>query len=145
LTISTALVALLVAQQKAGRAMLVGKDKVEAAWSKGGGVVINYGDLTATPDFSIAAGRRDKPGMPEWHERDTEVMYIVEGAATIVTGGTLENAKETRPGQKSGSSITGGETHRVTKGDVLAIPAQTPHWFKEVPGPISYYVSRAQK
>jgi quercetin dioxygenase-like cupin family protein len=145
LAAAATMAAWLTAQAKPASAMFVGKDRFEAAWSKGGAVVLNYGDMAATPDFSIAAGRRDKPGVPEWHERDHEVMYIVEGEATIVTGGTMVGAKETRPGQRSGTSITGGTTHKLTKGDALAIPAQTPHWFKEVPSSVNYYVSRVQK
>jgi len=145
LTVSTVLAGSMVLQGQGSPAKFVGKDKLEAAWAKGGAVVLDYGDIPGSADFSIAGGRRDKAGVPEWHQRDTEVMYFVDGAATIVTGGTMENAKETRPGHKSGSSITGGQTHRVGKGDALAIPAQTPHWFKEVPSSITYYVSRVQK
>jgi mannose-6-phosphate isomerase-like protein (cupin superfamily) len=144
-TAATVLTVSMAVQSQGSSAMYVGKDKIEAAFLKGGAVVLDYGAIPGAPDFSIAGGHRDKAGVPEWHQRDTEVMYFVEGTATIVTGGTLEGAKETRPGHKSGGTIKGGQTHRMAKGDALAIPAQTPHWFKEVSSPVSYYVSRVQK
>ncbi len=57
-----------------------------------------------------------------------------------VTGGTMAGGKTSAPGQMLGSSTEGGVTHRLTKGDVIVVPAGLPHWFKEVPAPISYFV-----
>ena len=57
-----------------------------------------------------------------------------------MTGGTLVGAHETAPDQTRAPSVQGGETHHLTKGDVITIPAKTPHWFKEVPSKtIAYY------
>jgi quercetin dioxygenase-like cupin family protein len=57
-----------------------------------------------------------------------------------VTGGTLVNPRQTAPDQTRASSVTGGEAHHLSKGDVITIPAKTPHWFKEVPTQtIAYY------
>jgi quercetin dioxygenase-like cupin family protein len=50
-----------------------------------------------------------------------------------------------RPGQQVGTSIEGGETHHLAKGDVIVVPAGMPHWFKEVPSTISYYVVKVVK
>ena len=67
-------------------------------------------------------------------------FYVVDGEATIVTGGTMVDAKQTSPDQRRGSSIQGGQTYHLTKGDVITIPAKTPHWWKEVPTQtIAYY------
>ena len=63
----------------------------------------------------------------------------------IVTGGKMVGGKTTRPGQLLGTDIQGGQTHRLTKGDVIVIPAGTPHWFKEVPQSVSYYVVKVIK
>ena len=59
--------------------------------------------------------------------KGTEVHYIIEGAATVVTGGTLVDR-----------TIQGGVTQHVAKGDVLVIPAGTPHWYKDVEGTVTY-------
>ena len=61
------------------------------------------------------------------------MFIIVEGEATFVTGGTLVGSRETAEGQRRAQGVQGGETHHLTKGDVITIPAKTPHWFKEVP------------
>ena len=74
------------------------------------------------------------------HDTTNHVFIIVEGEATLVTGGTLIGAKQTAPGQVRASDVTGGQTYHLTKGDVITIPAKTPHWFKEVPTKtVAYY------
>jgi mannose-6-phosphate isomerase-like protein (cupin superfamily) len=68
--------------------------------------------------------------------KGTEVHYIIDGAATVVTGGTLvRSAGAAGPGNVA---IAGGESRRVTKGDVIVIPAGTPHWYKDVEGSVTY-------
>ena len=79
------------------------------------------------------------------HEKETDVFYVTEGEATFVTGGSMTGGKVTEPGQLRGSTIQGGESHHLTKGDVMVIPAGTPHWFREVPKSISYYVVKVLK
>ena len=68
------------------------------------------------------------------HPDGTEVHHIIEGAAILVTGGTIA-----RPAGAGGTAtIEGGESRRVTKGDVILVPAGTPHWYKDLEGPITY-------
>lgn len=81
------------------------------------------------------------------HERATETYYFLHGSGTIVTGGSLGTPKPTdltRLG--AGSSLTGtrqgGESRRVGPGDIVIIPAGTPHSFSELDAPISYLVFR---
>jgi len=93
--------------------------------------------------FKVDAGRRTEPGLAEIHASDTDVIYVVEGAATVVTGGTVTEARGTAPGELRGKAIEGGETRRIARGDVLVIPAGTPHWFKTVEGPLLYYVVKS--
>jgi glc operon protein GlcG len=76
----------------------------------------------------------------EVHDKETDIFYVTDGEATIVTGGTMAGGKMTKPGQWLGTSIDGGETRHLSKGDVMVIPAGTPHWFKEVPKEINYLV-----
>jgi mannose-6-phosphate isomerase-like protein (cupin superfamily) len=74
------------------------------------------------------------------HEKTNHVFIIVEGEATFVTGGTPVDARQTAPDQRRAASVQGGQTYHLTKGDVITIPAKTPHWFKEVPTKtIAYY------
>lgn len=81
------------------------------------------------------------------HNSATEAYYIVKGSGTLVTGGTLGDAKPidlTRVNAGMGLQGTrqGGESRRVNPGDIILIPAGTPHSFSELDGPISYLVFR---
>jgi len=75
----------------------------------------------------------------------TDVIYVVEGEAAFVTGGTMIGGKVTKAGQSLGTDIKGGDSHHLGKGDVIVVPAGVPHWFKEVPRPVSYYVVKVLK
>ena len=61
------------------------------------------------------------------HEKDAELMVVLEGAGTITTGGTLVDEKRTNPANLSGSGITGGTVQALKKGDVLIVPEKVPH------------------
>src|SRR4051812_8424370 len=107
-------------------------DKVSETMTKGGSIINDHG-------LVVLANRRGA-GEVEVHEKTNHVFIIVEGEATLVTGGTLVDARETAPGQRRAPSVQGGDVHHLTKGDVITIPAKTPHWFKEVPTQtIAYY------
>jgi len=107
-------------------------DKVAAVMAKGGAIIED-------PGLRILAQRRGS-GEVEVHETTNHVFIIVEGEATMVTGGTLVGARNTAPGQIRASDVQGGQVHHLTKGDVITIPAKTPHWFKEVPTKtVAYY------
>ncbi len=118
--------------------VFVDHEKVAAALAKGGGLV------TAS-DVLVSGSHREKPGQVEVHDKEMDVIYMVDGTATFVTGGKMVGGKNTRPDQWLGTDITGGTTQKLVKGDVIVVPAGTPHWFKEVPGPISYYVVKVIK
>ncbi len=81
--------------------------------------------------------------MAEIHTKDADIVYVLEGTATLVTGGTAVDAKVTEPDELRGSSISGGEAHPLQKGDVIIVPAGVPHWFKEVSNPFLYYVVKS--
>ena len=95
-------------------------------------------------NYKIDASHRDEPGIVEIHTRDTDLIYMLEGTATLVTGGTVIDAKTIEPEEIRGRESKGGESRTVTKGDVVVIPNGTPHWFKEVKGPINYYVVKVR-
>ena len=102
--------------------------------------VAKGGSLATAPNLSITVAHRAEPGMVEVHDKETDTFYVLDGSATIVTGGTMVGGTDTGPGQHRGSDITGGQAQRLAKGDVMVIPAGVPHWFKEVPSSIDYYV-----
>jgi mannose-6-phosphate isomerase-like protein (cupin superfamily) len=116
----------------------VAADKVAATLAKGG-------SLAAAPGLTVSGNHREGPGQVEVHDTETDIFYIVEGAATIVTGGTMVGGKQTGPGQHRGTDVNGGETRRLQKGDVMVIPAGTPHWFKEVSPTINYLTIKVIK
>ena len=103
-----------------------------------------HGDtLLATPEFKVAASRRDGPGEAEVHVRDTDIFYVLAGSAVVVTGGEVVAPATVAPGELRGSSIRGGVEQRIASGDVLTIERGVPHWFREVAAPFTYYVVKS--
>ena len=100
--------------------------------------------LATGPGFSVNASRRDGPGEAELHVTDTDIFYVLEGSATVVTGGQIVAAHEVSPGEVRGSAIEGGTANQISKGDVLTIPDGVPHWFKEVGGTFLYYTIKVR-
>jgi mannose-6-phosphate isomerase-like protein (cupin superfamily) len=98
------------------------------------------GPLFETTAYQIHTSRRDAPGMVEVHARETDIMYILDGTATIVTGGTVVGGKTVSPGETRGENLRGGNAQTLTKGDVFVVPNGVPHWFRDVPSSIQYYV-----
>jgi mannose-6-phosphate isomerase-like protein (cupin superfamily) len=107
--------------------------------------VAKGGTLVRASDLTVLISHRAGPGEVEVHDKETDTFYVMDGSATLVTGGTMVGGRVTAPNQHRGKSMTGGETHHLTKGDVIVIPAGTPHWFKEVPRSIDYYVVKVLK
>ncbi|MBI4527818.1 MAG: heme-binding protein [Deltaproteobacteria bacterium] len=100
--------------------------------------------LLEIANYKVHASHREGAGMVEVHTRDTDIIYMLEGTATLVTGGTLVDGRNIEPEEIRGKEIRGGETRRITKGDVIIVPNGVPHWFKEVQGPINYYVVKVR-
>jgi glc operon protein GlcG len=94
--------------------------------------------------YMVHTSRRDKPGLAEIHALDTDIIYVLQGNATFVTGGTAVDAKQTEPNEKRGSRIEGGITRQLSKGQVIIVPNNTPHWFKEVNGELLYYTIKVR-
>ena len=95
-------------------------------------------------NYMVHTSRRDKPGLAEIHTLDTDIIYVMEGTATIVTGGTAVEAKEIAPNEIRGSRIEGGVTRQLSKGQVIIVPNNTAHWFKEVNGEFLYYTIKVR-
>jgi len=112
-------------------------DKVSAAFAKGM-------PLIEVGGYKIHASRREGPGAVEVHTRDTDIVYVLDGTATLVLGGEMAGGKTIAPEEIRGTSIRNGQVRTIVKGDVLVIPNNTPHWFQKVPGPMTYYVVKVR-
>ena len=91
--------------------------------------------IANTDQYRMNIVHREKAAGAIAHPGNTEVHYIIEGAGTIVTGGTI-----VRPAGKDANAATiqNGETRHMKKGDIIIVPANTPHWYKEIEGKITY-------
>jgi glc operon protein GlcG len=115
-------------------------EEVRAAFAKGAVLFDGEGGR----NYMVHASHRDAAGMAEVHQDDTDIIYVLDGSATFVTGGTVDDGHITAPREIRGASIRGGETRRIAKGDVLIVPNGTPHWFREVTVPFNYYVVKVR-
>ena len=82
------------------------------------------------------------------HDREAELFYVVDGSATLMTGGKLKDEKRTNADNSNGSGIEGGVSRHVAKGDFIMVPEGTPHWFSAIDGTIvlmSLHLPRATK
>jgi mannose-6-phosphate isomerase-like protein (cupin superfamily) len=91
--------------------------------------------VSNTDQYRINVVHRSKPAGAIAHPGNTELHYIIEGSATVVTGGTI---KRPAAGSTELASIEGGVTKHVTKGDVVIVPENSAHWYKEIEGQITY-------
>ncbi|HSS95680.1 MAG TPA: cupin domain-containing protein [Terriglobales bacterium] len=114
--------------------------KVNASFEKGAPL------LPGTEDghYQILTARREKAGQSELHAKFTDVIYVVEGTATFVTGGEVVDGKTTAPDEIRGESIKGGTTRKLAKGDVIVVPNNTAHQFVEVNPPFLYLVVKVK-
>jgi mannose-6-phosphate isomerase-like protein (cupin superfamily) len=111
----------------------INHEKVASTMVKGGQIITDNGLI-------VLANRAVQRGA-EMHDKTNHIFIIVDGEATFVTGGKLTNAKVVSPGQTRADGIDGGEVHHLSKGDVITIPANTPHWWKDTSatGSVGYY------
>jgi len=130
-------------------ALYFSKQEVEASFEHpqridGALYVSDYG----TRSFEVKASTRDKPLAPEVHLTFTDIIYIVRGSATLVTGGklvgdltprTFPNGQPFGKETKMGRSIVGGESRHIAVGDVVIIPNGLPHWFTDIEAPFWFY------
>ena len=114
--------------------VFISHQQVAAAYAKG--ATLYNGN--PEKNYRVHVFHRDDPGEVEIHQKDTDIFYVLEGSATFVTGGTVTAGKETGPGEIRAAAMEGGTVRAVTKGDVLIIPANVPHWFKAVERPTTY-------
>jgi mannose-6-phosphate isomerase-like protein (cupin superfamily) len=103
--------------------------------------------VTITP--GIVVRRRSGGGEPQYaiaHPFSTEIYYVIDGTASLVTGGVLDPPPATPadPDIVRSKTIRNGVKRKVGKGDVIVVPPGTPHWFDRVDGTITYLESRVR-
>ncbi len=126
---------LLLTPPPATAAIFIDSKKIAAAFMKGM-------PLLETAGYKVHASRRVEPGQAEIHTLDTDVIYVVDGSATLVTGGKAIDKKVIGPNEIRGSRIEGGEEHHITKGDAIIIPNGVAHQFTAVAGELHYFVCK---
>ncbi|MEO7276263.1 MAG: cupin domain-containing protein [Vicinamibacterales bacterium] len=101
--------------------------------------------LIETAGYKVHASRREGPGLAEVHTRDTDIIYVLQGTATVVTGGESVDSTPLAGSTEEfrGTSVRGGKVQQLVKGDVFVIPNGVPHQFTEVQAPFLYYVVKA--
>jgi mannose-6-phosphate isomerase-like protein (cupin superfamily) len=88
---------------------------------------------------------RGQTGSSELHEHESDVFVVQRGEATIVTGGKIVNPHAEKPGEIRGTSIEGGERHHLAVGDIINLPAGTPHQLLLAKGkPFVYFVIKVK-
>ena len=90
-------------------------------------------NVTTTDQYRVSVVKRDQAAGALAHPGNTELLYIVEGEGTMVTGGKLVAAANGKP-----ASISDGVSQRFVKGDVFIVPAGSPHWFAAVDKAVTY-------
>jgi len=115
------------------------KEQVSASFSKG--AILLDG---TNRNYMVHTSRRDRPGLAEIHTLDTDIIYVMEGTATFVTGGAAVETKQIAPNEVRGSRIDGGEARQLSKGDVIIVPNGVPHWFRGVSGAFLYYTIKVR-
>lgn len=116
------------------------KTEVDEGFSKGAVLF----DGSGGRNYMVHTSRREGPGMVEVHTKDTDILYVLKGSATVVTGGSMMDGKPIAADEIRGREITGGESRKLVAGDAMIIPNGVPHWFKEVQAPFLYYVVKVR-
>ena len=106
-------------------------DVLKAAAANPGGMTTSA--VSNTDQYRINVVHRDKPAGALAHAGNTELHYIIDGSATVVTGGTI-----VRGATPATATIANGVTQKVGKGDVVIVPANSPHWYSAVDGSVTY-------
>jgi mannose-6-phosphate isomerase-like protein (cupin superfamily) len=83
--------------------------------------------LKEYPQHATMLSFRARDGVAELHENFADLFVVLDGRATLVTGGTMMGAETIGPGEIRGASIEGGVRQELRAGDVAHVPAGVPH------------------
>ena len=85
--------------------------------------------IAGTTSGTASIWRRAKSGEAELHKTKTDLLLIQQGSATLIFGGTIPDPRLSAPNEIRGKSIRNGESRKLLPGDIIRIPAGTPHQF----------------
>lgn len=89
---------------------------------------------------------RNASGGAEVHEHYADIFFVVDGEATLTSGGTVVDPKTTAPGEIRGNSVSGGVQQKLGKGDVIHISPNTPHQLTIAKGKsFTYFVVKVKE
>jgi mannose-6-phosphate isomerase-like protein (cupin superfamily) len=88
------------------------------------------------PPYNANLEYRTAVGPAAVHEKEAEMFYVLDGSATMVTGGKLTEEKRANVENLNGTGIEDGMSRTVSKGDFIIVPENTPHWFSQINGTI---------
>lgn len=117
--------------------------KAKGEWKEGQVMVAEH-ILTLAP-YNVNLEYRPVEGAVAVHEKEAEMVYVIDGTGTMTTGGTVVGEKRTNAANLSGTSINGGNAQAISRGDFTIIPENTPHQFKPSGGPLvlmTFHVAR---
>src|SRR5215469_4515121 len=114
---SSADVAAMIAKAKSGR--------------KEGQAIVTDRILQLAP-YGANLEYRASVGPAAVHEKEAEMFYVIDGSATLVTGGKLVKESRTNAENLTGTGIEGGTSRAIAKGDFIIVPENTPHWFSTI-------------
>ena len=98
-------------------------------------------DLARYGNHYTLLAEREATGSSELHEHEADVFFVESGEAILVSGGKIVNPHTQKTGEIRGTSIDGGERHKLAPGDIIHIPAGTPHQLLVDKGtPFTYFV-----
>jgi mannose-6-phosphate isomerase-like protein (cupin superfamily) len=102
--------------------------------------------LEKYPGHYTMISARSKSGGAEVHAHFSDFLIVVDGEGTELTGGTVVEPKEGADGETRGLRLEGATSHPLHKGDVIHIPAGTPHQAIEAPGQtLTLFVIKVEK
>ena len=90
-------------------------------------------NVTTNDQYRVSVITRDKAAGALAHPGNSELLYILDGEGTMVTGGKLVPAAGGKP-----ASVSDGVSQRFVKGDVFIVPPGSPHWFAVIDKPVTY-------
>ena len=97
-------------------------------------------------NYNTQLAHREASGTAELHERFADIFVIQSGEATVVVGGKIDGSRQIAPGEIRGAAVSGGERHRVSAGDAVHIPPNTPHQMLVDAGhQVTYFVVKVEK
>jgi uncharacterized RmlC-like cupin family protein len=129
--------------------------QVDAGFESAAGIGMIYNGDGGTRNFLIMAATRSTPGGGELHMKFTDVIYVVKGSATLITGGQLSGVDENAINPSTGKpfpkdeirskSVAGGEPHHLAAGDMIVVPNGVPHQFSRVEGQFRYQLIKIRQ